>query len=46
MQGSELTSYNIHVGVMGNWAFMLMDGTIAVALFMLFRHLHRRERHA
>ena len=40
VQGSEVTSYNIHVGVMGNWAFMLMDGAIAAVLFLL----HRRWR--
>ena len=37
LQGSEVTSYAIHVGVLGNWAFMLMDGTIAVALFLVHR---------
>jgi hypothetical protein len=42
LQGSEVTSYNFHVGVMGNWAFMLMDGSIAVALFLL----HRRWKEA
>jgi len=39
LQGSEVTPYNIHVGVMGNWAFMLMDGTIAVLLFLIHRRL-------
>jgi hypothetical protein len=39
LQGSQVTSYNIHVGVMGNWAFALMDGTIAFLLFLLFRRL-------
>jgi hypothetical protein len=40
LQGSEVTSYNIHVGVVGNWAFMLMDG--AIASLLLF--VHRRWR--
>lgn len=37
LQGSEVTSYNIHVGVAGTWAFMLMDGAIALGLFLLHR---------
>jgi len=37
LQGSEVTSYNIHVGVMGNWSFMVMDGAIAALLFLLHR---------
>ena len=37
LQGSEVTSYNLHVGVMGNWGFMVMDGTIAGVLFLLFQ---------
>ena len=45
IQGSEVTSYDIHVGVMGNWAFMVMDGTIAVLLFLLYRRLGRSSRH-
>ncbi len=43
LQGSEVTSYQIHVGVTGNWGFALMDGTIAVLLFLLHRRL-RMER--
>lgn len=42
LQGSEVTSYNIHVGVMGNWSFMLMDGTISTVLFLLYRRWRPR----
>ncbi|HEX8225990.1 MAG TPA: hypothetical protein VF605_19460 [Allosphingosinicella sp.] len=37
LQGSDITSYGIHVGVIGNWGFVLMDGTIATLLFLLHR---------
>jgi hypothetical protein len=46
MQGSEVTSYNIHVGVMGNWGFMVMDGAIALGLFLLFRRLRAQSKPA
>ena len=42
LQGSEVTSYNIHVGVIGNWAFMLLDGTIAVLLLLLHHRLRTK----
>lgn len=41
LQGSGITSYGIHVGVIGNWGFALMDGTIATLLFVLHRRLER-----
>ncbi len=44
LQGSEVTSYNIHVGVLGNWGFAAMDGTIALILFVLFRRWHRENQ--
>ena len=37
LQGSEVTSYNIHVGVIGNWGFVVMDGAIAAGLLLLYR---------
>jgi hypothetical protein len=42
VQGSEVTSYGIHVGIGGNWLFLVMDGTIAVALLLLHRQLQRK----
>ena len=40
LQSSEVTSYGINVGVTGNWAFMLMDGKIAVLLFLVYRRFN------
>jgi hypothetical protein len=45
LQGSEVTPYQIHVGVMGNWGFALLDGTITVLLYLLHRRLNRTSAH-
>jgi len=37
LRSSEVTSYGIHVGVVGNWAFMVFDAAVAVALLVLHR---------
>lgn len=45
-QGSETTSYGLHVGIGGNWLFMILDGTIATALFLLHRRFERTGHRA